>query len=217
MHPDGIGIRRVTDSNPHIEGTAGGFFLRGGREVIFSADAVDGEHGIYRTRSDGTNRRLLHEATTFDFDLSPDRKTLVFETGVRAGEIYTMHVDGSNLRRVTYNDTAERGLAFSPDGSEVAFGIAEHAFGRPTGISVLDVETGTITPLAQPERARLAGADFRLVWSPDGTRVAFVAGTLHPRRQAVYWSGVEGRTTYRATNVAPSMSLWGWLPDASSD
>ena len=123
-----------------------------------------------------------------------------------------MQVDGSGVRRLTFNDTHEHDVAFSPDGTRVAFAISKDSYERPYALSVVDVVSGEITDVPLPGGTRLAASDLRLVWSPDGTRVAFEAATVQPRRNAIYWSDPELETTARATDFFPAMSLWGWLP-----
>lgn len=220
VRPDGTEMERITCiRDPGAGGTAGGFFFEGGKKVVFAASTGGGVHGIYSIRSNGVGRRLLHEVSTFDFDLSPDQSTLAFANepeGSNGRDVYAMNVDGSNVRRLTSNDASEVGLAFSPDGTKVAFGLTKDLYERPFAISVVDVATGVVTELELPEGVRLAESDFRLVWSPDGTRIAFEAATRQVRREAIYWSDLERGSTGRATDFFPSVSLWGWLPVHSS-
>ena len=80
-------------------------------------------------------------------------------------EIYTMRSDGTDVRRLTVNDTWDEGLAWSPDGTRIAFvsgryGDSEIYTMRPDGTDVrqLTVNDAWAGPPA---------------WSPDGTRIAF--------------------------------------------
>ena len=54
---------------------------------------------------------------------SPDGRTLAFvrQSAVVIGEIYLVQVAGGEPRRLTFNDQAIRGLAWTPDGREIVF------------------------------------------------------------------------------------------------
>jgi len=55
---------------------------------------------------------------------SPDSRTLVFQLYDSDGddwEIYTIRVDGSNLRRLTDNDACDNHPTFTPDGRKIIF------------------------------------------------------------------------------------------------
>ncbi len=54
--------------------------------------------------------------------MSPDGKTIVF-TSVRDGdlEIYTMGIDGSNVKRLTHEPGYDGGAFFSPDGKRIVY------------------------------------------------------------------------------------------------
>jgi len=61
----------------------------------------------------------------------------------------------------------------APDGSKLVFATSGEG---DSGLRVLDVATGHVTPLTTPDRA--AGNDLLPRFSPDGRRVAFVRGLM---------------------------------------
>lgn len=83
---------------------------------------------------------------------------LVFQTGM-GGAIYTIDVDGSNLRRVS----SGMDPTWSPDGRLIAF----NRWQEPRGVWVLDVEAGEEWRLFDWPEPRWTS------WSPDGDEILF--------------------------------------------
>lgn len=216
VHPDGTELHRLTCF--FEGGPSDGHFFHGGKRVIFSGTKnYDDKQGIYTMRSRGGGIRLVYEAVDeyepYDLEMAPDRKTVVFETEPKdesAGELYSMELDGSGLRQLTHNEVEEAAATFSPDGSKLAFATRSRSGPQPF---VLDLATGVRTRLAIPEGTRILWSNVRLVWSPDGTKVAYAANKRRPNRRAIYWSDVRGKRSARATDFVRALDLWGWLPD----
>jgi WD40 repeat protein len=80
--------------------------------------------------------------------------------------------DGGHLRRTLRGPThAVLGVAFSPDAGRLAAACGEMIWGKPDGVRVFDVETGSeLAHLSAPQSASASVA-----WSPDGRYL--VAGT----------------------------------------
>ena len=78
---------------------------------------LHGQDSTARTSAPDQELGLHAEGT-----LSPDGKTIVF-TSLRDGDldIYTMNIDGSNLRRLTHTLGYDGGPAFSPDGKLIVY------------------------------------------------------------------------------------------------
>jgi dipeptidyl aminopeptidase/acylaminoacyl peptidase len=70
-----------------------------------------------------------------------------------------------------------------------------------TGLQVLDVRTGTTTTLATPAGAQVSGA----VWSPDGTRIAYLAH---------FDAATHAYVADLATGKSTAVSRWTGLPTA---
>jgi Tol biopolymer transport system component len=100
-----------------------------------------------------------------DHELSPDGNWVAFtEAGVRE-DLFVARVDGTQYRRLTDDEFRDRGPAWAPDGSRIAF-YSDRSGGydmwtiRPDGSALAQLTRGT-------------GIPGFPVWSPDGATVAF--------------------------------------------
>ena len=96
---------------------------------------------------------------------SPLYGKIVFQSN-RDGktEIYTMNSDGSNQKRLTFNDVGGAHPAWSPNGRQIVF----HSYHDDTGgIYVMDAD-GT-----NQRRLTHSFDDESPSWSPDGQQIAF--------------------------------------------
>ena len=122
--------------------------------------------------TDGSKVRQLTDDEAIDWvsaeGFSPDGSQILF-TGNLDGdrEIFVMAADGSDVRRLTRNNSYETEPAWSPDGSRILF-TSDHDGGyglytmRPDGTGVRQLtESGT--------------ENFSPDWSPDGTRILFTS------------------------------------------
>ncbi|MEJ7843803.1 MAG: hypothetical protein WKF95_18740 [Rubrobacter sp.] len=105
---------------------------------------------------------------------SPDGTKLVFQgslpntQGVGVYEIYTVNADGTDLRRLTYNDRSDSGPAWSPNGDKIVCFSGGHS---DRALRTMDAD-GT------DEETLVADVDYvggNPAWSPDGSRIAFVS------------------------------------------
>lgn len=89
-------------------------------------------------------------------------------------EIYVMNMDGSNLRRLTDDPSADTGPAISPDGQTIAF-VSDRS-------GNLDIWTMRIDGTDLEQLTTSTYPDSAPAWSPDGTRIAFhrnIDGSSH--------------------------------------
>ena len=123
---------------------------------------------IYIGRAGGVIDSTLAVSGAYDAEstLSPDGKSIVF-TSARSGdlELYTVNLDGSNLRRMTYSPGYDGGPYFSHNGKMICWRA-----NRPQGQALTDyrnrLDLGLVEPVGMqlyvmniddPNSARLIG------------------------------------------------------------
>ncbi len=132
-------------------------------------------------------------------------------------EIYTMKVDGSNLRKLT-NNSDDEGPSWSPDGSRMVFHSFRDGYQQ---IYVMNSDGSGQTHLLSSEYR-----DQWAFWSPDGREIAFARGAGHNAdgwyRTEVFVMNSDGtnvkRLTFSSDHTGEYAHMaWpsGWSPDGS--
>ena len=180
-------VRKLTSTatNPHFSSL----------QFIYSAGAWDGNSRRLAVASviSGRPSLVIFDAETgrterelpiapvdeiFNPTWAPDGHAIAF-TGMTQGltDLYIYDLATSNVRRLTDDAYAELQPAWSPDGKQLAFvtdrfstNLSSLAIG-PYRIALLDIDSGTITPLPAFSDA----SHLNPQWSPDGTLLYFVS------------------------------------------
>ena len=128
-------------------------------------------------------------------------------------EIYLAGTSGAAPVRLVSSPADESGIAWSPDGSRIAFvSGAELMSARNAEIYVVDL--ATLAPGAAPARltSNQAG-DYSPAWSPDGSRIAFVSE--RDGNADIYVMNADGSAPTRLTSNAWRDTRPAWSPDGS--
>jgi TolB protein len=179
MKADGTGVKKLTDS----KGTSGdAAWSPAGSLIAFDADRGDPKQfsAIYVVNASGGRIRRITRPpkglSDYKPRFSPDGSRLLFSrargTAERApSAVYTMHLDGTGLRRVTPFSLHADDSDWAPDGKHIVVEAYPNsaAFGD---IYVVAATGGRPVNLTRNPAGKAGCADP--VWSPDGRRILFL-------------------------------------------
>ena len=139
--------------------------------------AFEKDSDIWTINPDGSGQTNLTADTfqAYDTDpaVSPDGTKIAFSSDRDGGdaEIWTMDADGSDLRRVTFDQTWTGQPSWSPDGEKLAFASGEEGsccVNSDVEIYSVDADGSDVQRLTDNDKY-----EDNPAWSPDGTRIAF--------------------------------------------
>jgi len=155
IEPSGASARKIADGGfPSWSADGKTLYYHSRKESALMSLAIGGDGPVGEPR-------WIFRTTCWYPAVSPDGNQIAHTIGRRM--IVTDRESGSTVR--TWDLPNPRGFLFawSPDGKKIAAG----GYGQPdqAGISLLDLESGTVTPL-------LSGPVTMPVWSPDSLNLA---------------------------------------------
>jgi TolB protein len=147
---------------------------------------------------------------------SPDGQQLVFESDLAGNwDLWVIHANGSHLRQLTREPSAERFAAWSPDGRKIVFSSNQSG----------SWDLWAMNDGSQPEQlTRMPQDELAPAWSQDGTRLAFVSQrtdlrqvltTPHMGDYGIWVMKADGSGI---VELQPNCGDWGpsWSPDGTA-
>lgn len=214
MDADGSNVVQLT-RNDSYDGTPA--WTPDGRFIVFASER-DGNEEVYRMRVDGSEPVNLtrHPGADGHPRVSPDGRLIYFNSNRSSDpatfsrgtmdrehnhEIYTMTLDGGDVRRVTELPDWDTYPVVSPDGTQLLWrritptgGKSES--GRNSEVFWIDLKTG-----AQRNLTANQAYDGWPAWSPDGRRIAFASNRANNEFEAfdIYVAEADGSNPTRVT------------------
>jgi Tol biopolymer transport system component len=189
-------------------------FSRDGTKLVFAS--LDWRSTLFKVGLDmvrglttGSPMPILKSRRPIrDHELSPDGQWVAFmESGGQQEDLFVAKTDGTQYRRLTDDIARDRGPAWSPDGTRIAFysdrsGTYHLWTIRPDGSGLEQI-------------ADVPGANFP-VWSPDGRRLAF-SGVTAKGFYIVESTARPGATVTPEPSIGPDETFWpfSWSADGS--
>jgi TolB protein len=239
MNADGIGKRMISDGTGRC---TCGYFLKNNREIIYASthgyspeippepDRSQGYvwpiypyYAIYKANADGSNTRPLFpkevgpgKLTGYNAEatVSPDGKRIIF-TSTKDGDLdlYSMSVDGADVKRLTSRVGYDGGAFFSPDSKKIVWRagypkdeaeaaefkrlLKQHLV-RPSRMEIWVANADGTDP---KQVTNNGAANFAPFFTPDGKRIIFASNQDDPRRRTfeIYLINPDGTGQERVT------------------
>lgn len=233
MNSDGTGVVQLTrnevpDSTP--------VFTPDGRFIVWASE-LDGNLDVFRMAADGSGPVNLtrHPGTDGHPRVSPDGQRVFFNSNRSSDpatfsrgymdrehnhEIYSMALDGSDIRRVTDLPDWDTYPAVSPDGTQLLWrriaptgGKSES--GRNSEVFWMDLASGETRNVTNHQ-----AFDGWPAWSPDGRLIAFASNRANVEFEAfdIYVANADGSNPVRVTFGDGQQGTGSWTkPSFSAD
>ena len=130
MDLDGTNLKRLTNNAEHDNSPK---WSPDGRQIVFARDLADNSE-IFIINSDGSNEKRLTDTPGDDShpNFSPDGKRIIFNSArtspdlkiewrFQYHEIFTMNIDGSDVRQISSFKIVSTYPSISPDGTKICF------------------------------------------------------------------------------------------------
>jgi len=218
MFSDGSDLRQLTDGRFGSAAKRFPSWSPDGTRIAFISERR-GDGGIFTISSssvDSYPEQLMgNQPDDFSIDAdsgapswSPDGTRIAFSASDRDGdyEVYTMFLDGSDVRKLTGNRSDDLNPSYSPDGTRIAF-VSDRDGNK-------EIYTMSSDGANQRRLTDNQFDDLYPSWSPDGTRIAFVSD--RDGNEEIYTMSSDGADQRRLTDNQYADFSPSWSPKGSS-
>lgn len=186
-------------------------FSPGGDRIAFSSDRKDKKiFDIFLINPDGTDE--INVTSSIDANEKHphwiNNETLVFERiyfkdSVMYNHIYSMKIDGTDLRQITDTVYKDHSPVTSPDGSKIAFSREE---GGTSNIYIVNIDGTEPERITEPYYTNEGPA-----WSPDSTHIAY--NSLRNKSRQIFIMKLSDKSELPLLNPSPLDDvLPAWSP-----
>ena len=176
-----------------------------GKEIVISTN-LTGRFNLWKLPSSGGFPLQLTQSDDRQagIAISPDGKTVVFESDHGGGEIYDLYsvpLAGGAVTNLTNSpDATETGAIFSPGGKWLAFERRPKTAAQ-TDVALLELATGKITQLTHEQSP--SHSWMAIGFTQDGRALIANRGTIDGKDSAVYHIDTASGTAQALTTDGP--------------
>jgi TolB protein len=230
MNADGSHQVRLTN---HTQNDGGPRWSPDGSKIVFVSER-DGNAEIYVMNADGSSQRRLTRSPADDShpNWSPDGSRIIFNSNKDTPDpkldwweqyhnIYTMNLDGGDLRQITHCRTVCTFPSYSPDGKRISYRkvIAAPGFYDDKNLTLAATDSEVFVANSdgtnEIDLSRSAAYDAWPSWSPDGSRIIFASNRGAVTQ--IYVVNADGSNLTRLVNDRDTEedARPQWSPDGS--
>jgi eukaryotic-like serine/threonine-protein kinase len=209
-------LRRLTNDSGDTEGAA---ISSDGKLVAYASDRDNPESpDIWLQQIDGSGLIRITDGPAANTDpaFSPDGTQVAFRSEREGGGIYIAPSIGGEARELVPLGRRPR---FSPDGRWLMYYTGPSTIGdwRDTKLFVRPVSGGAATEIGAGIGAKCGVEQFTAVWSPDGSRILFLAQCVDEQELTAWVSTVgRGDSTSKSEFHHPDFGdavIYQWIAD----
>lgn len=182
INNDGKDYKRLTETKAY-EGEPK--FSHDGSQIVFVSEREHSSWGkIFTMNIDASNQKLVTSGNFYDYSpiFSNDSSMIIFirDKGNNYTDIYSINVDGSNLRRLTSDETPKSFLSLTANGNKLRY----NAFNLKT--QEVEIHEMNYDGSGGKLVLKLLKSDGEAVFSPNEKQVVFISTGMTDYKKDFY-------------------------------